>query len=44
VTVTHEECVVECTRFGINALNLNQNCKSEHKILETFEVSKKVVA
>jgi len=21
-------------------LNLNQNCKSEHKILETFEVKK----
>jgi len=20
VTVTHDECVVECTRFGINAL------------------------
>jgi len=21
VTVTHDGCVVECTRFGINALN-----------------------
>jgi len=43
VTVTHDECVLECTRFGINALNLNQNCRSEHKSLETFEDSKKVV-
>jgi len=25
VTVTHDECVVECTRFGINALNLKPN-------------------
>jgi len=41
VKVTHDECVVECTRFGINALN--QNCKSEHKSLETFEESKKVI-
>jgi len=22
MTITHDECVVECTRFGINVLNL----------------------
>jgi len=45
VTVTQDECVVECTRLGINVLNLNlnKNCKSEHKDLEIFEESKKVV-
>ena len=29
--------------FDTSALNLNQNCKSEHKGLETFEERKKVV-
>ena len=39
--VTHDECELECTKFGINALN--RNCKSEHKSLETFEESKIVI-
>jgi len=30
-------------RLRITALNQNQNCKSEHKDLEAFEESKKVV-
>jgi len=25
VTVTHDECVVECTRFGVNVLNPKAN-------------------
>jgi len=43
VTVTHDECVIECTRFGINALNpktkqtINLNTK-----VWNFEESKKV--
>jgi len=40
-TVTHDECVVQCTMFGINALNLNQSCKSEHKVWKHLKKVKK---
>jgi len=38
MTVTHDQCAVDCTILGRNIVKLN--CKSEEKSLKSFEKRK----